>query len=95
MRHIQRTKTLLHCVSAESKNVRRDYEIVRRELEKYNSELTKKKEMILLTKSDLIPKAEVKKAILDLKKINPKIIPVSIHDWESLEALKNSLFRLI
>lgn len=94
LRHIQRTKTLLHCVSAESNDAARDYEIIRRELKNYNPGLLEKKEILLLTKTDLIPEKELKERIAELKKNNLKVLSVSIHDWESLEVLKKRLFKL-
>lgn len=95
LKHIQRTKILLHCLSAESNDVMRDYNIIRSELEKYNPGLIKKKEIILLTKIDLISEKELKEKISELKKNKLKVLPISIHDWESLEALKRRLFEAI
>lgn len=84
LKHIEKVKLLLHCISSESDNPSRDYKIIREELKKFNPELLNKKEMILLTKSDL---GESR-----LKKIGKKkIIPVSIHDWDSIHALTKIL----
>ncbi len=91
LRHIQRTRVLIHCLSLESNNLWRDYQVVRQELEKYNPELIKKKELILLTKSDLLKKEELDKKTKELKrklKSSQKILAVSIYDWESLEKLQ-------
>ncbi len=80
LKHIEKVKLLLHCISSESDDPARDYKIIRKELAKFNPELLNKKEIILLTKSDL------KKT--KLKKIdNKKVIPVSIYNWDSIQAL--------
>lgn len=91
LKHIEKTKVLLHCVSAQSDDVVKDYQTIRQELEKYNPALLKKEEIILLTKSDLIDSAELKTRTSELKKLKRKVLSVSIHDWDSLEKLKNLL----
>lgn len=95
LRHIQRTKILLHCLSLESENILADYETVRGELGAYDSELSKKREIILLTKSDLIKESEIQKKRREIGKKNPDSLVVSIHDLESLEKLKDRLREVI
>lgn len=94
LKHIRRTKILVHCVSAESEDPQKDYAIVRKELKDFVEELAEKKEIILLTKSDLVSKEVLKKKTAILKKINPDIFPVSIHDWDSLKKLSEKLLPL-
>ncbi|MBI2334271.1 GTPase ObgE [Candidatus Daviesbacteria bacterium] len=87
LKHIEKVKLLLHCISAESANPFADYKIILEELEKFNPKLLEKQEIILLTKSDLVDKKDLEKKIKDLNKTKKQIIPVSIHDWESLQSL--------
>lgn len=94
LKHIRRTKVLVHCVSAESEYPQKDYAIVRKELKDFVEELAEKKEIILLTKSDLVSKEVLKKKTAILKKINPDVFPVSIHDWDSLKKLSEKLLPL-
>ena len=94
LRHIQRTRILAHCISLESSNLKRDYEIIKKELRQYNPGMDKKKELIILTKSDLISPGDLEKKIKVAKKINPKVIIVSVHDWESLENLKENFKKI-
>jgi len=91
LRHIQRTKILLHCVSLESINLEEDYRVIRAELKKYSKDLIKKKEIILLTKTDLVDEKNIEKLIVEMQKINPEVMCVSIHDHEKLEKLKKYL----
>jgi GTP-binding protein len=91
LKHIQRTKILLHCISLESDDPARDYKIVRKELEDFNPELTQKKEIVLLTKSDLISEKEARKKISQMRKINPDVFSISIHDWEGLQKIIEKL----
>ncbi|MFZ2976014.1 MAG: Obg family GTPase CgtA [Candidatus Moraniibacteriota bacterium] len=96
LRHIQRTKILAHCLSLESQDILKDYKIIRKELEKYNPELLEKKELALLTKSDLVSLKDLAKITKKLKtKIKGEIIPVSIHNFEEIEMLKNKLSELL
>lgn len=88
LKHIEKVGVLLHCISAESIDLKRDYKIVRNEIGKYNKTLLKKKEVILITKSDLVDKKALEKIKKQFSKKVSKVIPVSIHDWESLEKLK-------
>ncbi|MDO8618966.1 MAG: GTPase ObgE [Candidatus Daviesbacteria bacterium] len=91
LKHIEKVSVILHCISSESADPLQDYEIVHQELEKYNPELIKKQEIIILTKSDLGEAKELAKKVKILKKFKKKIIPVSIHDWDSLQALVQTL----
>jgi GTPase len=104
LKHIRRTKILVHCISSDSPNPKKDYKIVRKELSDFAKELTEKREILLLTKSDLVSEKELKKKIALLKKIsaqggstsgrNPDILPVSIHDWDSLKSLSEKLLKI-
>lgn len=93
LKHIEKVSVLLHCISSDSEDVLKDYKIIRNELEKYNSELIKKKEIILLTKSDLVDKKELTKKIKILEKISNDVYPVSIHDWEKIEKVKTLMIK--
>lgn len=89
LKHIEKVKVILHCISSESLDLSKDYETVRFEMGKFNPELLKKTEVILLTKSDLIDKKTVEKNIQKLKAKPKTVLAVSIYDWESIEKLKN------
>lgn len=91
LKHIEKVTLLLHCISTESEDVQKDYQVIRKELEKFNPHLLEKKEIILLTKSDLVNEKQLKAQISKLEKLNTQIVPVSIYDWDSIEALKNYL----
>ena len=54
LKHVQRTKMLLHCVSLEHENPVAIYQSIRNELGKFDETLLKKDEWVLLTKKDLV-----------------------------------------
>ena len=94
LRHIERTKILFHLISAESENPAKDYKTIKEELAAYSPQLTKKKEFVFLSKSDLVAAADLKNKIAPLKKINKNVISISIHDWDSLEKVKKILNKI-
>ena len=91
LKHIERTKTLFHLVSAESDNVVRDHRIIRDELGKYNRALKDKTEHVFLSKCDTVSSEEVKKKLAALKKKKIIALPISILDENSLESVKKIL----
>lgn len=92
LRHIQRTKILLHCLSFESENMLEDYRIIRKELEKYNPELLLKKEIIVLTKSDLAKKEILFEKVKYIEKqTGKKVLAVSIHDLDAIQNLAKEI----
>ncbi len=91
LKHIEKVKVLLHCISTESVDVLKDYETIRAELAKFSPKLLEKKEIILLTKSDISDTKEIEKETKQLKKIANQILVVSINDYKSLEELKKVL----
>jgi len=91
LRHVERTRTLFHLISAESENLAKDYKTIKNELKLFNKELLKKPEYVFLTKSDMLLEKELKKKILQIKKLNKNVLAISIHDWESLDKVKKIL----
>ena len=68
LKHIERVNIILHCIAADSPDPKKDYETIRKELINYNKSLSEKKEIILLTKSDLTSPQNLKKTVNKLKK---------------------------
>lgn len=91
LKHIEKVGVLLHCISSETADPEADYKTIREELENYNKELLNKPEIILITKSDLTDTKTIEKINKKLKNKAKKVLTVSIHDWESIEELKNVL----
>jgi len=78
LRHIARTKMLIHCVSLESENPLQDYKTVRDEISRFgDGELKDKRELIVLTKSDTRTPEEIKKIT---KEFRGEVAAVSILD---------------
>ena len=88
LKHIEKTKILIHCIDASTEDAETTYKTVRREFEEYSATLLEKEEIILLTKKDLVGDTQLNKQINALKKFKRKILTVSIYDEESIEELK-------
>ena len=72
LRHVERTKVLVHLIDAGSDDVARDYLIIRHELEKFSKKLKTKKEIVVLSKIETIPEADFKNKFKALQKIVKK-----------------------
>lgn len=93
LKHIEKVKILAHCLAVDSQDLLADYETIRQELGKFNEELLKKKEIILLTKTDLVDEATLKEKLKILKKLKKTVIPVSIYDLDKINALQEELSK--
>jgi GTP-binding protein len=91
LKHIEKVGLLLHCISSESTDPLKDYKVIQKELESYNKELLNKKEIVLLTKSDLIDEKEKVKKIKQLEKTKNQVLAISVHDLDSINSLKKLL----
>lgn len=94
LRHIEKTKLLLHCVSCENDNAYESYQIVRKELEEYNKRLGEKNEIIALTKTDLFDESTIKEKVKQLKKTKKQILLLSLYDKESITQLTKALQKI-
>lgn len=94
LKHIERTRELFHFIAANSTDITSDYKTIRNELASYNPELAKKSEYLILTKSDEVSPAELKKLLTQAKKLNKNVIAISAYDDKSLEPVKHILNQL-
>jgi GTPase len=94
LRHIERCKILLHLIDLSEEKLEESYFKVRNELSKYDKILTKKKEIIVLNKSDLFGKKEVEKKLkLFKKKIKKKVEVISVIADKNLINLRKILLK--
>jgi len=88
LKHIEKVETLIHCISCESTDILKDYETIRGEIGKYNPVLLEKREIILLTKTDMLEGVDVERILKTLKGKSKEVLAVSIHDLESIQKIK-------
>jgi GTP-binding protein len=94
LKHVEKTRVLIHCVDLLSVNLKADYETIRKELEVYNPDLLNKKELLVLTKTDLVDEKTLKKSIKIAEKLNPNYLTTSIYNEESIAVLKAKISEL-
>lgn len=91
LKHIEKTKVLVHCIDSTAEDPYKTYQVVRSEFAAYNKKLLSKKEIIFLTKTDLIGHEELEEKIKALKKTKKEIYSVSIYDQKSVESIEKIL----
>ncbi|MGB2501905.1 MAG: GTPase ObgE [Flavobacteriaceae bacterium] len=97
LRHIERNSILLYVIPADTKDVKKEFEILRRELQEFNPELLDKQYMIVLSKCDLLDE-ELKEAYaLEMKQSFSNIPHTMISSVSqlNLQALKDKLWEVL
>lgn len=88
LKHVEKTKILVHCIDSNSQDIKKDYKLIRKELEDYNPELLKKREIVLLTKKDTQNEKTLKEKLNLLKKLNKRVFAISVFDDASISYLR-------
>lgn len=94
LRHIERNSILLFLIPADSKDHRREFDILLNELKEYNPELLHKQFIIAISKSDMLDD-ELKK---EIEKELPKDVPhifISSVIKKNLQELKDLLWKTL
>ncbi|MEK7066609.1 MAG: hypothetical protein AAB965_03525, partial [Patescibacteria group bacterium] len=93
--HIERTKVIVHCISAESEDPALDYKVIRNELKTYAKNLEEKEEYLLITKIDNIDAKKLKKIETIAKKLSKNYSMVSIFDDKLLKEFQDKLLKFV
>ena len=94
LRHIERNAVLLFMVPADSDDIKKSYEILRRELHEFNPDLSDKSRVLAISKSDLLDdelREELKKELPD----DCPVVFISAATGDGLTELKDLLWREI
>ena len=92
LKHIERCKTILHLIDITCNDIEKAYNQVRNELNSYNPDLIKKKELIVLNKVDLVEEKLVDEIANNFsKKINGEILLLSTLEKKSISKIKAKL----
>ncbi|RPG96457.1 MAG: GTPase ObgE [Candidatus Pelagibacter sp. TMED165] len=94
LRHIERCKILLHLIDVTEESLIDNYEKIKIELNNYDKNLSRKKEIIFFNKSDLVDKKDlVKKITLFKKKIKKKFEIISLYRKDDIYKIKKILIK--
>ena len=96
LKHIERCETLLHMIDITNKDLKKSYNQVKNELKNYSSKLSKKKELIVLNKTDLIDENKIKKIVKDFSKITKsEVILLSTLEKKTISKIKAKLISYV
>lgn len=68
LRHVERTKVLIHLIDATSDQITADYQTIQRELREYKVDLSSRPQILVLSKIESVPKANIAGKITELAK---------------------------
>jgi len=93
LRHIQRTKLLIHVIDASAINPLNDLSVLEKELSDYGHGLMNRPRILVLNKQDLVDAAEIKKMKIQLERAsNKKLIVISAASKKGLNSLLESVW---
>lgn len=97
LRHIERNATLLFLIPADSKDIKKEYEILLDELRRYNEELLDKERLVVISKSDMLDdelQSEMK-TILDEELKGVPYMFISSVAQKGIQELKDRLWTML
>ena len=94
LRHIERNAALLFLIPADSKDHRKEFDILVNELEQYNPELLHKQFLIAISKADMLDE-ELKNAIAKEMPDTVPLLFISSVTNQGITALKDKLWILL
>lgn len=92
LRHIERNPLLLFMIPADSKDIREEYEILLKELRKYNPELLDKKRLLAISKSDMLDEELMEALQRELPTELPSIFISSLTN-QGIDKLKDLIWK--
>ncbi|MES3005013.1 MAG: GTPase ObgE [Patescibacteria group bacterium] len=95
LRHVSRTKAILHCISCENEDVLATYNIIRDELKNYDPALIQKPEIILLTKTDMVDSKKLNSIKKLFSKTHEHILDLSIIDDASVKNFSDEIVKIL
>ena len=96
LKHIERTRLLLHMVDVSVANERdpvEEFKAIDSELSEYNSDLAKKKQIVVAAKMDVADSKKVQKLQRWCKKNSLELLKISSVTGEGLDELKHSILK--
>ena len=96
LKHVERCKSLLHMIDITKDDIKESYNQVKTELKNYSSKLSKKKELIVLNKTDLIDQKKVKEIVNNFSKsTRSEVITLSTFEKKAVSKIKAKLISYV
>ncbi len=97
LRHIERTRILLHVIDATGleNDPLHQYQVIENELSQFNEELIGRERLVLLNKTDIISPEEFDTLAARFKKAGISFLAISAETGDGLDALKEWLAEIL
>lgn len=90
LRHVERTKVLIHLTQSV-----KEYNVVRKELEQYSIALAKKPEIVVLAKMDILSPKDQKDRLKAFESLGILVLPISAVAHEGLDDLAEKVLPVL
>lgn len=91
LRHVTKTKMLLHLVSLEDEDPVSQYYTILKELSDYDKSLVEKEQWIIFTKKDLVKQAKIDEVLKTIDTNKNRVFVISTVTGEGVKELQDSL----
>jgi GTP-binding protein len=91
LRHIERTRILLHVIDVSSDEVQTDFKVIENELRSYREDLLDRTQILVLNKTDIADPEKVNEAITSFTGMGFQTAPISGLTGEGIQHLKDLL----
>lgn len=98
LRHVERTGVLLHLIDMYNEDIPAAYKVIQEELRAYRIDLTKRPQVVALTKSDGLDDDIIADSIKQLKKVVPKgtnVMAISAQSKQGISELLHALYKTV
>lgn len=95
LRHVERTRVLLHVVDASDIAIHENYDIISNELKLYKEDLVERIHVLVLNKIDLLESGDLELLIRYFEERENHIIAISAQEGTNLDELKQTIVDLL
>ena len=95
LKHINRTKTLIFCISVEQDDPISAQRALMAELVAYDPSLAQKPRVAVLTKADLVDAAEIESLVASLRSAFDEVFAISIYDDASVKTFVDGIVHFV
>lgn len=97
LKHVSRTKILVHLLDGSLPNIAENYKTIRKELEKFDKTLNETEEILVINKTDILSEEQITEAEKALKKVSKAkhIYKISAVAKTNLDPLLNELLTKV
>ncbi|MEE4241535.1 MAG: GTPase ObgE [Desulfopila sp.] len=95
LRHIERTKVILHVVDASDENCVPNFKMITHELAKYKEDLLDRKQLVVLNKSDIVDQKRLQSLKTYFEKTGVSAVEISALQEYHIEDLKKAITTIV